>query len=154
MLAVIKKAVLDYLESEAIVGGKNEGIKTFLSGPIESQAVPTAKYPYVSAYWKNSLTTFPHPSMSVYDCELILELYTVSMETAGEAEDECTRLVISDDETKGLLAAMKAKMGYQINGKSFLVRPSGPVQYRFGSKATDGFTYAAQIPLSVQTFTG
>jgi len=154
MLAAIKNAIVEYLKSQIAPDKPLFGVKSVVSGRLISQSIPTIVYPTISVYVDNSDFDIPYGGNSPIRlaAKIYLELMTASLKRMGDAEDECLRLVLSDDGSKGLVKALQLKPGFQVNGQGFLASINEQnIRFVIGTASTDGFTMGAIVPLAIQT---
>lgn len=152
MFAALKKALADALTAELGTGKLLEGVQGIQRGPVVSASEPTVLHPYVSVYVPSGQYVGAQGGARVdIDAELAVELYTQSMASHGDAEDECLRLLLSDDATQGLLVALDRVRLQLPGGQHFRLSRGEKWQARYGGGAQDGFTFAARVPLALRT---
>lgn len=152
MIALIKQAIIDYLTDE--LRDTLSDMKYIVSGPVISQSIPDAKYPFVSVYNENLKVSYQmgvSDPLIELDGIMMLEAYTQSGKSIGEAEDACMRLFLSDDKKKGLIKALQKKIRYTVGSDVFLAIPSKEIELRPGDKTEDNFSYAGRIALKITT---
>lgn len=153
MLALLKDEIKRYLSEQSEPGGLLEGLRHVIGGPVVE--IPTRLHPAATVRFKGAkfAATAKH-RISMDTATFLLELYTQDMTDLDAAESAILRLIWSDDQERGLLPALAARMSYAVDGRKVLVMPTGDVEFRFGEPAADGFTFAAQIPLKATFFQG
>lgn len=126
--------------------GALDGIASVWLGPEPPAAIPTQLDPSLTIEFVQEDTPTAEADAYRLSGNVTLRLFTSSMEGPGPAQQEMLRLLMSDDQTKGLLPFLKAKQGYETtNGKGIFIRPQR-VQVLRGGDASS-YTFMAVVPL-------
>lgn len=146
MIALLADVVIADWQTRTGSGGLLEGISSVELGPVDPDAIPDKEYPAL----RLTYSPMPVPMLQAGQVnlggELLAHLFARSRRTYGEAQQIATRLLWSDDKTKGLFALLSRKRSYRVGSDSVMVTPKVAVP-RFGP--SKGFTFAYEIPLTI-----